>query len=409
MNFLYVAEHYPLNGETWVRHEIETLLRRGHRVRVFATQPRPARAPHPVEHPIAYASETPTPSRLASLARLGPAVPTLTRMLAATRSARHVGRLLRAALQAAALLDEARADPPDLIVCHFAGNRSLVGSLLARAIGRPYLMIMHADDVWTRRPEVVTLVREAAEVWTIARYNEPILRQHYPELGWASLRHVRVGIDLEQFPFAPRRPSGRRIVFTARMRLQKGPDTLLEACAALAARGWTFEANMLGDGPLLAELRARAGAMGLAGQVNFLGSVPSTVVAEQLRDASAFVLPCRREGNRLDGIPVALMEAMAVGVPVVTTAVSGIPELVHDGENGMLVPPADAAALAERIERIWTMGDAELGRLVRAARETVEHQHDVRRTADELERLAGVAGRRRPNMVSLASGPQWRS
>lgn len=386
MKFAYVSEIFPQHGETWIRYEVEELARRGHEVAVCATWPRPSGLVARV--PVVYANEQPRARALAAGAELARSWPLLRRLLSGKARPRWWGRVLRAAYHAALLLPAVRALGPDLIVCHFAGNRALTGSLIATALAVPYLVITHARDIWRAQPAKLPLFAAAAEVWTISRYNVAHLTRSYPAHSWANLRHVPVGIDLAEFAFAPGEGTERRLVFTGRMLPQKGPDLLVLACAVLASRGWQFEASFLGDGPLRERLEGIAAGQGLGGRVRFLGRVPSTEVAARLRAASAFVLPCRQAGGELDGIPVALMEAMATGTPVVTTAVSGIPELVADGQNGILVPPDDPVALANGIERLWRLEAGPRDRLVRAARTTVEQHHDVRQTVDRLEGLA---------------------
>jgi glycosyltransferase involved in cell wall biosynthesis len=142
-----------------------------------------------------------------------------------------------------------------------------------------------------------------------------------------------------------------------------------------------YELTIFGDGPLRATLESQAAAHRLGAQVRFGGAVPQEEIARQMRACHAFVLPCRRDRNGdMDGIPTVFMEAMATGRPVVSCAVSGIPELVRDGETGLIVPPDDPAVLAGALERL--AGDAALrARLGAAARRLVERQHDQRTNA----------------------------
>src|SRR5262249_54272891 len=134
---------------------------------------------------------------------------------------------------------------------------------------------------------------------------------------------------------------------------KKGIDTLIDACALLRHEGIAVELRVIGDGPDRAALVARTGAAALDGYVRFDGALPQEEVARALRACDVFVLPCRRDRHGdMDGIPTVFMEAMATGRPVVSTAISGIPELVRDGETGLVVPPDDAGALAGALARL---------------------------------------------------------
>ncbi len=169
---------------------------------------------------------------------------------------------------------------------------------------------------------------------------------------------------------------------------KKGFDTFVDACAQLQARGVPFEAVIAGEhGDHEPVVRGRAAAHGLDGSVRFVGPLtPTELLAEYCR-ASVFSLACRvvGDGDR-DGIPNVLLEAMACATPVVTTDVSGIPELVRDGDNGLLVSPNDSRSLAAAWIRLWE-DETLAGRLARAGRRTVVEQFDGDRLAAELARV----------------------
>lgn len=391
MRFAYLSEIYPQHGETWIRYEIEELLARGHEVHLFATHARPpagSTRPPALGLGLTYVPEVGTPATLAGLLRVGPAAERLHALAATTRDPRRLLRFARAAWQAAALARAVAAFDPHMIVCPFAGNRALVGCLLAAMVGRPYLVITHAVDIWQRRPEMAVFHATAHELWTISRFNQDYLSAIYPELSWDALRLVRVGIQLDEFPFAPSDGASREVAFVGRLVPTKGADMLLRATALLKARGHQFQTVLMGAGPELPALRALADELQLGSAVTFAGSTPSAEVARRLREAAVFVLPCQPDPVWMDGIPVALMEAMAIGTPVVTTATSGIPELVHHGENGFFVAPDDIAGLAACIEQVWSLTPEARSALVGRARATVEAHYQVGAVVDELVRAA---------------------
>jgi len=195
----------------------------------------------------------------------------------------------------------------------------------------------------------------------------------------------RVGVLLGEWTGVPRRPEPRRVLSVGALREKKGHRDLLLAAARLAERGAPIRVVLVGAGPEEGRLRAVAAERRV--DVEFLGAAGPDAVRAELARAEAFVLACRVAANGdLDGIPVALMEAMAAGVPVVSTRLSGIPELVEDGVSGLLAAPGDDASLADAIGRL--LDDAALrGRLADAARTRVTALHDLSVTS---VRLAGL-------------------
>ncbi len=201
---------------------------------------------------------------------------------------------------------------------------------------------------------------------------------------------VANGIDLKRFAriTAPAdRDGARRIVCVARLAEQKGHDVLLRALPAIRDAAGPFVLTLLGDGPERASLQKLASELGIADAVRFGGVVPD--VRPYLAEAAAFVLP-----SRYEGMPLALLEAMAAGVPVVASAVSGVREVVRDGVDGLLVPPDDTQALAAGIARVLT--DPALAvRLAAAAQSSVAGRYSVEAMVNqtlEVYRCALQAG-----------------
>ncbi len=175
----------------------------------------------------------------------------------------------------------------------------------------------------------------------------------------------------------------------------KGQTHLIEACRLLAADGVPFVCRFVGDGPDRAGLEQQVAAAGLTDRIEFLGQRTRTEIARLLTSSDVLVAPSvPTRGGKREGIPVVLMEAMSSGLPVVASALSGIPELVVDGSSGLTVPPGDAAAIAAALRRLHD--DPELrARLGAAARERVVAEFDVDRNAGRLIariRAAGAGG-----------------
>jgi colanic acid/amylovoran biosynthesis glycosyltransferase len=160
---------------------------------------------------------------------------------------------------------------------------------------------------------------------------------------WGKLPLVRCGVDTERFRPPARERDGRaRILYVGRLVHEKGVGVLLEALAGLDA-----ELVLVGDGPRRAELEQRARSLGVHDRVRFAGAVGQDEIRAYYEDADLFCLPSFAEG-----LPVVLMEAMASGLPVVTTSIAGVPELVEDGVSGLLVRPARPDALREALARV---------------------------------------------------------
>ncbi|HKB15054.1 MAG TPA: glycosyltransferase family 4 protein [Planctomycetota bacterium] len=199
------------------------------------------------------------------------------------------------------------------------------------------------------------------------------------------------GIDPARWGGEARRPGRGTLLSACRLVEKKGLRHLVPALARLVERGVPFRWIAAGDGPERASLEALVARHGLEGRVEFLGPVPSDRVRELLLRSDLAVLPCvvAADGDR-DGIPTFLLEAMLCGVPVVTTPVSGIPELVVDGETGFLARPGEPDSLAETIER--ALRDRALAdRVAARARKRVETTQRVERSAELL--LQAVGGR----------------
>jgi colanic acid/amylovoran biosynthesis glycosyltransferase len=185
----------------------------------------------------------------------------------------------------------------------------------------------------------------------------------------------RMGVDMTRFSLREVKSPGRplQIISVARLTEKKGLHVAIEACRLLKARGVAFKYRILGIGPWERRLRTLIEQFQLEDVIEMPGFKPSHEVKALLDEADVFLLPSitGTDGD-MEGIPVALMEAMAVGIPVVSTVHSGIPELIDAGRSGWLVPENDAEALAERLASFGQMASEELTPVVTRAREKVE-------------------------------------
>jgi len=390
----YVVKMYPRYSETFIVNEILALEAAGVSVEIFSL-----RAPvdahfqdsiSRVRSPVTYVgTDRPKADDLwTALTRAGAEAPQMWRELQ-TACDEHACDIY----QAAVVAREARARSVQLLHAHFGTVATTVARLAARFADLPYTFTAHAKDIFhesTRRDDLERKLRDAAGVVTVSDYNVAYLREHYGPAA-ASVERIYNGLDLQRFPF--RSPSNRRptIIAVGRLVEKKGFRDLLDACAHLTARGATFECRIIGAGPLDVDLRAHATRLGLDSVVRFLGPRPQHEIIEQFRDASVCVVPCvvGDDGNR-DGLPTVLLEAMALGTPCVATPVTGIPEVIHDGATGLLVPERDPEALSLAIERLLNSATLRCD-LAIAARRLIEQDFDVARNTARLHALFRAA------------------
>jgi colanic acid/amylovoran biosynthesis glycosyltransferase len=283
------------------------------------------------------------------------------------------------------------AGPFDVILCHF-GHVALEVDRLRElgAISGKLVTVFHAYDL-------TVLLRERGEdaYEQLLRRGDLFLpisqhwRQRLIGLGCPPQRLAvhHMGIDTRRFPFAERRPDGDAdvtLVSVARLVEKKGLEHGIRAVAALRDRDLPVRYTIAGDGPLRAQLEALTHELGLADVVKLLGPIDQDEVGRLLAKAQVLLAPSITANNGdQEGIPLSIMEGMALGMPVVSTWHSGISELVEDGVSGYLVPESDSETLADRIEILIAEPErrAEMGT---AGRRIVERDFDVDRLNDQL-------------------------
>jgi colanic acid/amylovoran biosynthesis glycosyltransferase len=271
---------------------------------------------------------------------------------------------------------------------HFANHPALAALIIHRLTDIPYSFTAHGSDLHVDRRMLETKVRAAAFVVTVSRYNRDLIADECGEDVEEKVKVIHCGVDPEGFPPSRFRHNGRdqalRIVCVASLEEVKGHRFLIEACRLLRKRWVAFECDLVGDGPLRAEVTEAIERAGLENRIRVRGGLPRPEVVRALARAHVAVLASHpTPSGKREGIPVALMEAMASRLPVVASAVSGIPELVENGRTGILVPPADPTALADALERL--AADPLLRDWMGAAgREKVQREFDLRQTAGDI-------------------------
>jgi len=258
--------------------------------------------------------------------------------------------------------------------------------------GIPYSFTAHAKDIYVKTsPELLRDEAQAAEaVVTCTEYNRRYMSAQIGPAGARKLHCIYHGLDLSPFKFSCRRALASEpmvILSVARLVEKKGLRDLIAAADILRQRDRRFQVEIVGDGPLRQSLEAQVRRLALDDRVKFSGPLPHDELCRVYQRASLFALPCvvAADGDR-DGIPNVLLEAMASGIPVVSTPVSGIPEVINSESEGLLVPPNNPASLAEALDRL--LHSAELReRLALAARAKIEACFSIEKNSAQLVSL----------------------
>jgi glycosyltransferase involved in cell wall biosynthesis len=330
------------------------------------------------------------------------------------RSDRGLLRHLVYLAEASVLLGWLRQEGVQHLHAHFGTNPAAVAALCAALGGPGFSFTVHGPEEFDK-PEALKLgekVHRAAFVVAISSFGRSQLYRWARHADWAKIHVVRCGVgdDLLNAPLTPV-PSTPRLICVARLSEQKGHLLLLEAAGRLAAEGISFELTLAGGGPLRAAIEALIARLGLGQHVRVAGWMGGDQVRQEILAARALVLPSFAEG-----LPVVVMEALALGRPVITSAVAGTPELVETGVTGWLVPAGSVEGLVAAMRAALSAEPSRLAEMGRAGAALVAQHHDAGReaaklaalfqaacaTADARERTgqAAPAGARRP-----AGGP----
>lgn len=284
------------------------------------------------------------------------------------------------------------------IHAHFANHPAAAAFIIHRLTGIPYSFTAHGADLQVDQHMLCEKIFHAAFVVTISDYNKNLIIEKCGEQVRNKIRIVHCGVDTRIF--LPPKNDGHlggsddpfSILCIGTMYEVKGHTYLIEACRILKEKGMNFVCHLVGDGPDRAILEEQVFKAGLSDQVKFHGQCTRPQVLEYLRNATVVSVPSvPTSSGRREGIPVVLMEAMASGVPVVASGISGIPELVEDGKNGLLVPPRDPMAIADSIQHLINDPVLRL-RLGKAGRRKVNHDFNLHKNAASLSEYFHAIG-----------------
>jgi colanic acid/amylovoran biosynthesis glycosyltransferase len=278
-----------------------------------------------------------------------------------------------------------RAARVEHLHAHFGTNSAEVAMLVHELGGPPWSFTVHGPTEFAKAQFIglAEKIRRCAFVVAISSYGRGQLYRFVEHQQWPKIKVVHCGLEPVLYAVgASLAPAARRLVCVGRLCEQKGQLLLVEAAQLLAAQGVDFELVLVGDGEMRPDIEALIVRQQLQSIVRITGRISSEQVRDEMLAGRALVLPSFAEG-----LPMVIMEAMALRRPVISTFVAGIPELVHPGENGWLVPAGDVKALARAMQASLDAPVDKLRRMGEAAHERVLARHNVETQAAKLANL----------------------
>ena len=388
----YLINQYPKVSHTFIRREIQALERRGIAVERIALRGWDAEVADDADRDEKSRTRYVLQDGLMALA--GAVVASL--MRAPSRFFTGLGLALRMArrsdrpwpyhlvylAEACRMLPWLQASGASHLHAHFGTNSAEVAMLAHELGGPPYSFTVHGPEEFDR-PEFLGLgekIRRSAFVVAISSFGRSQLYRWVEHAQWPKVQVVHCGLDAAFHNVAPTDPPDvPRLVCVGRLCEQKGQLLLVEAAARVVRDGTPLQLVLAGDGEMRAEIEAAVLSLGLREHVRITGWIGSGQVRDEILNARALVLPSFAEG-----LPVVIMEAMALRRPVISTYVAGIPELVRAGESGWLFPAGDVDALVAAMQACLSAPTDELARMADAGQRRVLARHDIDTEAAKL-------------------------
>jgi glycosyltransferase involved in cell wall biosynthesis len=395
MRVAYLTNQYPAVSHSFIRREILALEARGNTVFRYAIDFRHQELVDPAD--FAERAKTKHVLRM-PLAQIATSF-VRTIMRRPTGALRALGKSFRIGygsergiikhliylIEAAVIADWCIRDKVEHLHVHFGTNPAVIAILLKAISGVPYSLTVHGPEEFDcpRDLALSQKIEEASFVIAVSFFGRSQLMRWVGAEQWHKIHVVHCGIDVGYYPELPQPASTEPIfVCVARFAEQKGHHILLEAAAKLRKQGLEFQVVLAGDGPLRTSIEHRIAKLGLGDYVRITGWISGEQVQQEIKCCRAFVLPSFAEG-----LPVALMEAMALGRPVVSTYIAGIPELVVSGLTGWLVPAGDAESLAQMMREALSTTPERWMRMGAAARKMALERHDIAYEVVKIEHL----------------------
>jgi glycosyltransferase involved in cell wall biosynthesis len=396
----YLINQYPKPSHTFIRTEMQELERQGHEVARLAIRGWEDRAASRLDADEQAATEYVLKGGVLPLLREGllqalRAPAGFARAMALTW---RLGRGSQAGLvkHGAYLLEAcwtarwARRQRITHLHAHFGTNTAAVAAIVHALSGLPFSFTVHGPDEFDspRQLKLREKAQAAAFVVAITSYCRSQLFRWVEPRHWPKVKIVRCTPDPAFLDDdSPRTPATKRLICVGRLSEQKGQLTLIEAFGIAVSQGLDADLVLAGDGPMRAEIEEAIRAAGLEARVSITGWIDSDRVKAELQRADALVLPSFAEG-----LPVVIMEAMALGRPILSTLIAGIPELVRDGKDGFLVPAGDSRLFADAILRFFSLPHEERDQLASNCRDRVRQLHAPAREAAFLAELIASGG-----------------
>jgi colanic acid/amylovoran biosynthesis glycosyltransferase len=390
----YLVSRYPAPSHTFIRREVEALRRRGLEVDTFSIRPPDARdrlGPADTAERARTYYVLPARAGVMLLAQLW----ALARPLAWTRTLRQAVRHrvpgLKAWLwslfyfvEAITLARELERRRIQHLHNHFANAGAIVGMLACHFSGIEWSLTLHgiSEFDYPAGPLLPDKLSKARFAACVSSFGMAQAMRITPPHIWPKLLIVRCGLDLAAMPAPARRDGGPlRVVCVGRLSSEKGHVGLIQAFREVVARGPAAELRLIGDGPERARIEAAIAEAGLGDRCTLLGQLPERETLAEVAQSDVLV-----SASFMEGLPVVLMEALALNVAVVAPRVAGVPELVEDGVTGLLYTPADWKELVACLSR--ALGDRGLReRTARAGQERVRREFDADRACEPIYRL----------------------
>lgn len=390
MRIAYLVNQYPKLSHTFIRREIAALEKLGHTVTRYSVR-------HTTDHVDPDDQDEASRTRIilrgllpllsaTTWCKLTRPIRWFKASLAAFRlsrgSERGLFRHMIYLLEAARLLADLQTEPVDHLHAHFGTNSATVAYLTHILGGPPYSFTTHGPEEFDKVPAIglPTKLKHAAAAIAITSFCRSQLMRWMPADQWDRIHEIHCGLDAHFLDVEPTTvPDTARLVCVGRICEQKGQLLLIEAVARVRDQGHAVRLILAGDGDMRPHAEQRIAQLNLEDHVTITGWIDATRVREEILNCRALVLPSFAEG-----LPVVIMEAMALARPVLSTYIAGIPELVRQPDNGLLVPAGDIDLLTKAIIRLLTTDTQTLCNMGHQGRQDVLERHDARKEAAKL-------------------------
>ena len=397
----YILNNFPALSETFIVNEILELKRAGFDIRIYARKKQEStkcgKDVLDLAKEVYYFHENEAPILRKMYLHLYFLFRSPIRYIRATLFVKSLGdkgtlwRFRQSVFLAKKIVDT----KSEHIHAHFANLATEYAMWVSKLTGIPYSFTTHAVDIFADPKFIKEKINNAKFVVTISNYNKNYFIENYPGINSEKIKVIHCGVKIPPPENLIKKETDIfTILSVGRLVRKKGFSYLIDACSILRHKeGIDFKCEIIGEGPQRDVIRQCIISNKLDGLVTLRGELAHEEVLRNLKKADLFVLPSITElDNNRDGIPVSLMEAMAAGVPIISTTVSGIPELVKDGA-GLLVPEKDVGALSEAIRKIYRLKEDERRKMGEVGRRIVETEFNPKYEIEKLVRLFTDADR----------------